>query len=169
MLASTLIAVRFLFLFFCSQSFPLEIMAYPGLAKKGAWLDEQKKPLVYRQETVRSLVEYARQRAIRVVPEVDFPSHMGGLALAMPNVTGKPKEMRCVIQGQFLQSYKEGARSRINRHPTSLACHGLHHVLDASRSEPIEVFKGLDTVLPSVEYCLHENSRPHLLLRYYRS
>merc|ERR1711971_1314557 len=50
----------------------LESKTYPSLT---AHLGDQ----VYTQEQMTGLVAYAKQRAVRVVPEFDIPAHSGGL------------------------------------------------------------------------------------------
>jgi hexosaminidase len=54
------------------QSWPLESEAYPALWD-AAWSSTEK----YTFEDVASVVEYARQRGVRVVPEFDTPGHAG--------------------------------------------------------------------------------------------
>lgn len=51
------------------QSFPLEIEDLPELSRKGAFRPD----LVYTKDDVELVVEYARHRGIRVLPEIDTP------------------------------------------------------------------------------------------------
>lgn len=68
------------------QSFPIEIKKFPELHKKGAgWLgyihnkgpteNEQQPGRYYTQNDVKELVEYARIRGVRIIPEIDMPAH----------------------------------------------------------------------------------------------
>ncbi|XP_069688074.1 chitooligosaccharidolytic beta-N-acetylglucosaminidase isoform X2 [Periplaneta americana] len=56
-----------------SQSFPLESPRVPQLARFGAYSSRQ----VYTPQDVTCLLEYARLRGVRVILEVDAPSHSG--------------------------------------------------------------------------------------------
>jgi len=56
-----------------SQSFSFESKSFPELTRLGAYGDEY----VYSETTVRELVEYARIRGVRIIPELDAPAHVG--------------------------------------------------------------------------------------------
>ncbi|KAH9381485.1 hypothetical protein HPB48_005540 [Haemaphysalis longicornis] len=64
------------------QSWPLHLEAFPNLTLKGAYSPRH----VYSPEDVRSIVEYARLRGIRVIPELDTPGHTQALGKAFPDV-----------------------------------------------------------------------------------
>jgi hexosaminidase len=81
------------------QAWRLEIRKYPALTAVGAWrvpagaarldLDPATgKPRLYggyySQETVRSLVAYAAERAITIVPEIEMPGHASAALAAYP-------------------------------------------------------------------------------------
>ncbi|XP_064609304.1 beta-hexosaminidase subunit alpha-like [Liolophura sinensis] len=53
------------------QAFPYESYTYPSLSQKAAYTPDH----VYTQEDVREIIEYARIRGIRTVPEYDSPGH----------------------------------------------------------------------------------------------
>ena len=63
-----------------AQSWPLASVRFPQLHKRGAWSARA----IYARADVVALVEYARQRGVRVVPEIDLPAHVGALGLAYP-------------------------------------------------------------------------------------
>ncbi len=83
------------------QGWRLEIKKYPGLTETGAWrvdmpdLHWNERPLVndpdnatyggyYTQEEVRALVEYAAERHIAVMPEIEMPAHVMSALAAYP-------------------------------------------------------------------------------------
>lgn len=81
------------------QGWRMEIKKYPKLTKIGAWRTETQNghrtdlPLTfdgiphggfYTQEELKDLVEYAGQRFIRVIPEIDIPGHTQALLAAYP-------------------------------------------------------------------------------------
>jgi len=75
------------------QSFPLELQAAPLLAERATWIDEKTgQKLTISANMVRRVVKFAYDRGIRVVPEIDFPSHAGGVKQAYPEMTGCPNE-----------------------------------------------------------------------------
>ena len=53
------------------ESFPLELKTFPNITKNGAYRKEE----VYTRAMVKSVIDYATQLAIRVVPEFDNPGH----------------------------------------------------------------------------------------------
>lgn len=56
-----------------SQSFPFVMDSLPKMKEYGAY--SQKK--VYTTSDIQEVVEYARVRGIRVLPEFDAPAHVG--------------------------------------------------------------------------------------------
>ena len=56
-----------------SHSFPMEIKSIPELAEWGAYSKHQ----IYSQSDIRDIVEYARVRGVKVLPEFDAPAHVG--------------------------------------------------------------------------------------------
>ena len=92
------------------QGWRLEIKKYPKLTSVGAWRKEtlvghiEEKPKkfdgkryggFYTQEQAREIVQYAKERFITVVPEIEMPGHATAAIAAYPElgVTGKPVEV----------------------------------------------------------------------------
>ncbi|EPS67345.1 beta-hexosaminidase 1, partial [Genlisea aurea] len=65
-----------------SQSFPLLLPSEPDLADKGAYSPEMK----YTPADVATVVEYAMERGVRVIPEIDMPAHTGSWSKAFPEI-----------------------------------------------------------------------------------
>lgn len=94
------------------QGWRIEIKKYPKLTEVGAWRKEsrighQESVEVkydglphggfYTQDEIREVVQYAADRCITVVPEVDMPGHMQAAITAYPELASAPEplEVRC--------------------------------------------------------------------------
>lgn len=69
----------------------IEIKRYPKLTTVGAegnWSDSNAAPQFYTQKDIREIVEYARQRQIMVIPEIDMPGHATAASKAYPEISG---------------------------------------------------------------------------------
>ena len=66
------------------QGFRVEVKSYPQLHEKGS--DGQ----YFTQEELRTIVAYAADRGIRVVPEFDVPGHATSWLTAMPELGSRP-------------------------------------------------------------------------------
>ncbi|ELZ5940713.1 family 20 glycosylhydrolase [Providencia stuartii] len=62
------------------QGWRFESLRYPKLQQLAS--DGQ----YYTQDQMRQVVEYAKERGIRVVPEIDFPGHASAIAVAYPEL-----------------------------------------------------------------------------------
>jgi hexosaminidase len=81
-----------------AQSFPFEVKSRPELAKYGAYSPDK----VYTASDVRDVVEYARARGVRVIPELDAPAHMGeGWKESGLTKCYKDPELRAQWRGQI--------------------------------------------------------------------
>lgn len=89
------------------QGWRIEIKKYPRLTSIGSkrsgtivgfnsMVDDQREYSgFYTQDQAREIVEYARQRYITVIPEIDMPGHMKAALAAYPELgcTGGPYEV----------------------------------------------------------------------------
>ncbi len=68
------------------QSFRIESEAYPLLQQKGS--DGN----YYTRQQIRDIVEYAADRGIRIMPELDLPGHSRSWQIAYPELASRPDE-----------------------------------------------------------------------------
>ena len=69
----------------------IEIKSYPKLSTIGAvgsWSNPNQKAQAYTQEEIKDIVEYASQRHIEVIPEIDMPGHATAANRAYPYLSG---------------------------------------------------------------------------------
>ena len=64
------------------QSFPFQSDVYPDLWKKGAYTEKH----VYSKSDIADLIEFARVRGIRIIPEFDTPGHTGSWGRGYPQL-----------------------------------------------------------------------------------
>lgn len=71
------------------QGWRLEIEGYPRLTEIAAWRTEpdgSRHGGFYTKDEVREVVEYARLRGVRVVPEIEMPGHSSAALVAYPEL-----------------------------------------------------------------------------------
>lgn len=77
------------------QGWRIEIKKYPKLTEVGAFVaNGEEQQGFYTQEEIKEIVEYANERFITVVPEIDLPGHSEAALIAYPEYTcfGKTPE-----------------------------------------------------------------------------
>lgn len=81
-----------------THSFPLHLKSVPELARYGAYSPEK----TYSAKDVADLVNYARVRGVKVMPEFDAPAHVGnGWQFAEQNHPEWGKLAVCVNQEEW--------------------------------------------------------------------
>src|SRR4051812_483168 len=83
------------------QGWRIEIKKYPKLTEIGAFRDQTQKDGkryggFFTQDQIKEIVQFAADRSIVVIPEIDMPGHMMGALAAFPNLgcTGGPYKVR---------------------------------------------------------------------------
>ena len=86
------------------QGWRIEIKNYPELTAKGAWRGpgeaykscfgsgNKRYGGYYTQEQIKSIVKYAAERNIEVIPEIDLPGHSGSVADSYPDIVCRQPE-----------------------------------------------------------------------------
>ncbi|XP_075977995.1 beta-hexosaminidase subunit beta-like [Anticarsia gemmatalis] len=67
------------------QAFPYQSEKYPELSAKGAF----DVTMIYTRNDVKKVIDYARDRGIRVIPEIDVPGHSRSWGQAFPDILTK--------------------------------------------------------------------------------
>lgn len=85
-----------------NQGWRIEIKKYPELAKIGGQLPNNgRKGGYYTQEQFKDLVDYAKQRFITIIPEVDIPGHTAAVFATYPDFKNAVKfKTKVNIPGQ---------------------------------------------------------------------
>ncbi|ORZ08159.1 glycoside hydrolase superfamily [Absidia repens] len=123
-----------------SQSFPLKLDSLPELADKGAY-QFQGKRLVYSKKDIERIVKYARDRGIRVIPEIDMPAHTGSWALAYKDIT--------TCTGRYYMEPDNDWEHRLAAEPTT----GQLNPIKAETYEIVsKVIKEIATLFPDSHY-----------------
>lgn len=79
------------------QGWRIQIKRYPKLTETGAWrteADGRRHGGFYTQDQIRDVVEYARRRNIRVVPEIEMPGHASAAIAAYPELSCSGKKIQ---------------------------------------------------------------------------
>ena len=94
------------------QGWRIEIRKYPRLTSVGAWRTESDGSRYggfYTQKEIRDVVEYARQRGVTVMPEIEMPGHSSAAIASYPELgcTGERIAVR-TTWGVFADIYCAG-------------------------------------------------------------
>ncbi|CAG0901695.1 unnamed protein product [Darwinula stevensoni] len=103
------------------QAFPYQSQVFPLLSEKGAYTQRH----LFRQDDVREVMEYARLRGIRVIPEIDSPGHTHAMRKGHPEL--------------LTACYGDGVNPGTPDYPN----HADREVLDPSKNSTYEFMKTL--------------------------
>ncbi len=91
------------------QGFRVESKVYPLLQEKGS------DGLFYTQDQIREVIEYARDRGIRVMPEFEMPGHATAWFVGYPDLASGPGPYRDRAQvGRVQPGYGPHARQHLH-------------------------------------------------------
>ena len=109
------------------QGWRIEIKKYPKLTELGAWREDTRdspwdygqhpvvpgKPVYggfYTQDEIREIVQYARERYVTIVPEIEMPGHSWAALYAYPylSCSGKPFFIAPGVPFEFTDPYCAG-------------------------------------------------------------
>jgi hexosaminidase len=114
------------------QGWRIEIKSYPNLTKVGAWRPERKGawgnlPAIepdpnepktyggfYTQDDIRELVQYAKDRFVTILPEIDVPAHSMAAIASYPELSCTPGTYQVNASEEFQIWDKNGNRSLID-------------------------------------------------------
>ncbi|CAG8433455.1 5290_t:CDS:2 [Ambispora gerdemannii] len=65
------------------HSWPVASEVFPELSEKGSY---DPKNMIYTKRDIETIVHYAKQRGIRIIPEFDMPGHTAAIALSHPEI-----------------------------------------------------------------------------------
>jgi hexosaminidase len=68
------------------QGWRIEIKKYPKLTQVGACRKDQPACQFYTQEEIKQIVQYAKERYINIIPEIDVPGHSSAIVAAYPEL-----------------------------------------------------------------------------------
>ncbi|MGH8145042.1 MAG: family 20 glycosylhydrolase, partial [Rhodanobacteraceae bacterium] len=78
------------------QGWRIQIKQYPKLTQVGGWrteADGKRHGGFYTQQQIREVVDYARQRNVMVVPEIEMPGHSSAAIAAYPELSCSGKQI----------------------------------------------------------------------------
>lgn len=124
------------------QGWRIEIKGWPRLTEIGAWnvkkqgyfgtfptpKKEEKRDHggFYTQDDIRELVQYAKERFVDILPEVDVPGHSLAAVVSYPNLSGTP-ELAATYQVNSGENFMDWSRGNP---PTALVNNTLSPIKD---------------------------------------
>lgn len=124
------------------QGWRIEIKGWPKLTEVGAWnvkkqgyfgtfpspgKDEKRdQGGFYTQEDIRELVQYAKERFVDIMPEVDVPGHSLAAVVSYPNLSGTP-DLAATYQVNSGENFMDWSRGNP---PTALVNNTLSPIKD---------------------------------------
>jgi hexosaminidase len=137
------------------QGWRIEIKSLPKLTSVGAWrvprvgrMGQMTAPTpdeaktyggFYTQDDIREIVQYAKDRFVSVMPEIDVPGHSMALVAAYPELSGTPGEYR-VNSGEKFINWSGGSFSAIVDNTLDPSKEIVYEYLDKIFTEVAQLF-----------------------------
>jgi hexosaminidase len=137
------------------QGWRIEIKAYPNLTKIGAWRPQREgawgrakaptpdEPKIYggfyTQEDIKEIVQYAKERFVRVLPEIDIPGHSMAAVAAYHELSCTPGTYHVNAGEEFQQWDSNGNRALIDN-TLCPANENVYEFLDKVFTEVAQLF-----------------------------
>lgn len=137
------------------QGWRIEIKSLPKLTSVGAWrvprvgrMGQMSAPTpdeaktyggFYTQDDIREIVQYAKDRFVSVMPEIDVPGHSMALVAAYPELSGTPGEYR-VNSGEKFINWSGGSFSALVDNTLDPSKEIVYEYLDKIFTEVAQLF-----------------------------
>ncbi len=139
------------------QGWRLQINALPKLTETGAWRPNRQgkwgnvpqtvdstEPRTYggffTQDDIRDLLQYAKDRYVNILPEIDIPGHSMAAIAAYPELTGTPGKYYVNAGEKFMQWYGGGKFSALVDNNLCPAKESVFVFLDSVITEVAQLF-----------------------------
>lgn len=113
------------------ESFPFQSKKFPEIGRKCSY----SKTAVYTYDDIKLVVEYARERGIRVVPEFDTPGHSAAIGRAFPDIVANCWDW---IRGQL--PYTPNAPKLLQRFPLDISNNRTFGIVTGLLEELADLF-----------------------------
>lgn len=138
------------------QGWRLQIKSLPKLTEVGAWRPERKgkwgntaapspsEPKTYggfyTHEDIKELVQYAKERYVDILPEIDVPGHSMAALAAYPELSCTPGTYRVNASEKFMEWHGNGTFSALVDNNLCPAKENVYTFLDKVFTEVAELF-----------------------------
>lgn len=139
------------------QGWRIQIKSLPQLTDVGAWRPKREGKWAntpdpapnepknyggfYTHEDIKELVQYAKERFVNILPEIDIPGHSMAMLAAFPDLSATPGTKYWVNAGEKFMEWPEGAHFyALKDNNLSPANEKVYQVLDKVFTEVAQLF-----------------------------
>ncbi len=139
------------------QGWRIQIKSFPQLTEVGAWRPKREGKWAntpdpspdepknyggfYTHEDIKELVQYAKERFVNILPEIDIPGHSMAMLAAFPDLSATPGTKYWVNAGEKFMEWPEGAHFyALKDNNLSPANEKVYQVLDKVFTEIAQLF-----------------------------